>query len=178
MKPPLQRECYCSVHLKHLFRLCLIHPVYSLHDSCGESNYFQLSSTLLLVTLRLLFISLTLPRPPAFQSVRQVAFTDFLPVCVGNSWVNSSQSVQLLLSLLLDYQLLFQDSSAQMSFEINEALSAKLIRSGMALLLLIKDFIYIYIYMSTFNVKQKHNHVKLVLYSHIFSAAPTPTDVN
>lgn len=124
------------------FKRWSIHPVYSLHDSCGESNYFQLSSTLLLVTLRLLFISLELPRPRGFQSVQWVACTNILPLCVGNRWVNTAESLKHFPSLLLDYQLPFRVSSAQMSAKINGALSAKLIRSGLALLLLIRDYFF------------------------------------
>lgn len=127
---------------KHWSWLVLIHPVYSLHDSYGESNYFQLSSTLLLVTLRLLFISLELPRPRGFQSVQWVACTNIVPLCVGNRWVNTAQSLKHFPSLLLDYQLPFRVSSAQMSAKINGALSAKLIRSGLALLLLIRDYFF------------------------------------
>lgn len=70
---------------KHWSRLCLIHPVYSLHDSCGKSNYLQLSSTFLLVTLRLLFISVEVPKPCGFQSVLWLACAcNILPLCVGN----------------------------------------------------------------------------------------------
>lgn len=48
----------------------MIDPVYSLHDSCGKGNYFELSSTFLLVTVRLLFIWLELLKPCGVQSVR------------------------------------------------------------------------------------------------------------
>lgn len=44
--------------------------------------------------------------------------------------------------MLLDYQLPFLVSSAQMSAKINGALSVKLIRSGLALLLLIRDYFF------------------------------------
>ena len=87
MKPELLLSTF-----KHSFGLCLIHPVYSLHASCGKSNYFQLSSSLHLVTLRLLFISLALPRPRGFQSVQWVTCTNILPFCVGNRWANTANN--------------------------------------------------------------------------------------
>lgn len=151
---------------KHWSTLCLIHPVYSLRDSCGESNYFELSSTLLLVTLRLLFISLAFPRPRGFQSAQWVACTNILPLYIGNRWVNTAESLKHFPLLLLDYQLPFRASYAQMSAKINGALSAALIRSGLALPLLIRDFF--------FNLKQKRNQVEPMSDSPIFSAPPTP----
>lgn len=155
---------------KHWSTLCLIHPVYSLRDSCGESNYFELSSTLLLVTLRLLFISLAFPRSRGFQSAQWVACTNILPLYVGNRWVNTAESLKHFPLLLLDYQLPFRASYAQMSAKINGALSAALIRSGLALPLLIRDFF--------FNLKQKRNQVEPMSDSPIFSAPPTPIDIN
>lgn len=69
--------------------------------------------------------------------------------------LKAAESLKHFLSLLLDYQLLFQASSAQMSAGINGTLSAKLIRS-VALLLLIGDIFFFFFS----NVKQKPNQVR------------------
>lgn len=103
-------------------------------------------------------------RPHGSQSVQWAVCANILPLCVGNRWVNTAESLKHSPSLLLDYQLPFLVSSARTSAKINGALSVKLIRSGLALLLLIRDY-FLYSY-----VKQKHNQVKPVSSSHIFSA--------
>lgn len=110
---------------------------------------------------------LSYPRPQGFQSVRWVSCTNVLPLCVGNRWVNTAESLKHFPSKLLDYQLPFRVSSAQMSAKINGALSAKLIRSGLALLLLIRDKKISY-------VKQKLNQVKPMSNSPYFQPLRLP----
>lgn len=81
--------------------------------------------------------------PRRFQWVQWLACANILPLCVGNRWVNTAESLKHFPSLLLDYQLPFRASSAEMSAKINGALSAKLIRSRLALLLLIRDYSFL-----------------------------------
>lgn len=65
-----------------------------------------------------------------------MACAKILSLCVGNRWVNSTD-LEALPIPAIGLLAAFLVSSAQMIAKINGALSAKLIRSGQALLLLI-----------------------------------------
>ena len=154
MKATLEAEHYCTANLNTDLRL--IHPVYVLQGGPSKSSYSLFSSTLRLVSPQSSVISFRFPRLYGSLWVCWVACANILLFSLGNWRVNTAESLKHFPSLLLDYQLPPWVSSAQMSAKINGALSAKLIRSGPALLLLITDYFFVL----TQNEKKRTNLIK------------------